>query len=145
MAITTHDKIYLTIDDWGVDYSRDQADSLRDELNAAINFSIELGDKSIIDRVLESGKWSDNIVSDTFDVVNAIWVAKFGTDAYDGFVDPKFVKKWADRLGYSPLLPLDVTAQALLEWAEGADAPINITKAVRRSLEEYESNNSTTE
>ena len=135
-------KLTLTADEWEIrDYDGGVTNTrngvLRDLLNFSMGLSIEYEDKTIIEHIMNDDKWQDWLSSESVDVKNGIWCARFGADSYDGFIDPTYIKKWADKLGYSPLLPLRVTAKALVEWAEGTDAPENLTKAVRRSLGEF--------
>ena len=141
MEVIAVNKLTLTPDEWGLnDYdggvSNIRNEILRDLLNFSMSLSIEYKDKTIIEHVMNDDKWKDWFSNESFDVKNGIWCAKFGADSYEGFIDPTYIKKWADKLGYSPLLPLRVTAKALVEWAEGIDAPNHLTKAVRRGLDE---------
>tara|TARA_R110000823_G_scaffold117229_1_gene240579 strand:+ start:539 stop:994 length:456 start_codon:yes stop_codon:yes gene_type:complete len=132
------DKFMLSSQDWALDtynYNQGEAESAKDELNSALSLSIELEDKSIIDRLMFN-KYKALVLPRTYDIVNAIWVAVFGVDAYKGFIDPTFVAEWGEKVGHPPLLPLDVSAEALADWAEGAGAPVHLVRAVRRGLEQ---------
>jgi len=127
----------LSSKDWAFDSYYNQigeVEQARDELNSALSLSIELEDKSIIDRLM-STKYEKLVLPTTYDIVNAIWVAVFGVAAYKGFIDPTFVAEWGEKVGHPPTLPLDVSAGALADWAEGAGAPDHLVRAVRRGLE----------
>lgn len=107
------------------------------ELNTALNLAIDFEERIFIDKVTTRCSPYMQNPSDVKNIVNAIWVACFGEEAYDGYITPSEVLKWGTRVGMHPLLPLDVTIQPLLEWAEGHDCPDNIVTPVKRSLEKH--------
>lgn len=132
------DKLALTTKEWALDTLMTDYihNDVRDAFNTALALAIELEDKTIVDRVLK-GKYKDFVTGTTEHIVNGIWVAVFGKASYEGHITPAWVTKWGERVGYPPILPLDVSAGLLADWAEGQSAPEHITKAVRRSLEEH--------
>ena len=107
------------------------------ELNTALNLAIDFEERIFIDKVTTRCSPYMKNPSDVKNIVNAIWVAYFGEEAYDGYITPSEVLKWGTRVGMQPLLPLDVTIQPLLEWAEGHDCPDDIVTPVKRSLEKH--------
>ena len=108
------------------------------ELNTALNLAIDFKERIFIDKVVDRCSPYMRNPSDVKNIVNAIWVAYFGEEAYDGYIIPSEVLKWGTRVGMKPLLPLDVTIQPLLEWAEEQDCPDDIVTPVKRSLEIHE-------
>tara|TARA_Y100000310_G_C20558466_1_gene751781 strand:- start:792 stop:1223 length:432 start_codon:yes stop_codon:yes gene_type:complete len=107
-------------------------------LNTALNLAIDFEERMFIDKVTDRYSPYMRNPSDVKNIVNAIWVAYFGEVAYDGYITPSEVLKWGTRVGMKPLLPLDVTVQPLLEWAEKQDCPDDIVTPVKRSLEIHE-------
>ena len=108
------------------------------DLNTALNLAIDFEERVFIDKVVDRYSPYMRNPSDVKNIVNAIWVAHFGEEAYDGFITSSEVLKWGTRVGVKLVLPLDVTVQPLVEWAQGHDCPDDIVTPVRRSLEAHE-------
>ena len=107
------------------------------DLNTALNLALDFEERVFIDKVVDRYSPYMRNPPDVKNIVNAIWVAHFGEEAYNGYITPSEVLKWGTRVGMKPLLPLDVTVQPLLEWAEEHDCSDDIVAPVRRSLEKY--------
>ena len=119
------------------DHTPAQLSTVATELNTALNLALEVEDKAFIDKIVDHRVEYIRNVSEVKNIVNAIWVAHFGDDAYEGYIAPSVVLKWAERTGIDPILSLDVAIQPLLEWVEGRGCPDVIIKPVKRSLEKY--------
>jgi len=107
------------------------------ELNTALNLAVEFEERAFIDKVIERRILYVSNPSEIKSIVNAIWVAHFGVDSYEGYIDPVVVLKWGERTGASLIMSLDVAVQPLVQWAEGKGCPEDIVEPVRRSLEKY--------
>ena len=109
------------------------------ELNTALNIAIEFEDRAFIDKVIERRILYVSNPSEIKSIVNAVWVAHFGVDYYEGYIDPVVVLKWGERTGAALVMSLDIAVQPLVQWAEGKGCPEDIVEPVRRSLEKYAS------
>ena len=109
------------------------------ELNTALNIAIEFEDRAFIDKVIERRILYVSNPSEIKSIVNAVWVAHFGVDSYEGYIDPVVVLKWGERTGAALVMSLDIAVQPLVQWAEGKGCPEDIVEPVRRSLEKYAS------
>ena len=109
------------------------------ELNTALNIAIEFEDRAFIDKVIERRILYVSNPSEVKSIVNAVWVAHFGVDSYEGYIDPVVVLKWGERTGAALVMSLDIAVQPLVQWAEGKGCPEDIVEPVRRSLEKYAS------
>ena len=107
------------------------------EFNTALNLAVEFEERAFIDKVIERRILYVSNPSEIKSIVNAIWVAHFGADSYEGYIDPIVALKWGERTGASPVTSLDIAVQPLLQWAEGKGCPEVIVEPVRRSLEKY--------
>lgn len=143
MVSTKRASINLLQHEWGLseyfpDDPAEPTSGLADivvELNTALNLAVDFKERIFIDKVIDRCSPYMKNPSDVKNIVNAIWVAYFGEEAHDGYIIPSEVLKWGTRVGMKPLLPLDVTVQPLLEWAEEHDCPDDIVTPVKRSLE----------
>ena len=109
------------------------------ELNTALNIAIEFEDRAFIDKVIARRILYVSNPSEIKSIVNAVWVAHFGVDSYEGYIDPVVVLKWGERTGAALVMSLDIAVQPLVQWAEGKGCPEDIVEPVRRSLEKYAS------
>ena len=109
------------------------------EFNTALNLAVEFEERAFIDKVIERRELYISDPSEVKSSINAIWVAHFGVDSYEGYIDPVVVLKWGERTGASLIMSLDVAVQPLVQWAEGKGCPEDIVEPVRRSLEKYAS------
>ena len=109
------------------------------EFNTALNLAVEFEERLFIDKVIERRELYISDPSEVKSIVNAIWVAHFGVDSYEGYIDPVVVLKWGERTGAALISSLDVAVQPLVQWAEGNGCPEAIIEPVRRSLEKYAS------
>lgn len=107
------------------------------DLNMALSLSVEFKERAFIDKVLDRRSRYISNPSEVKSIVNAIWVAHFGEEAYEGYIDPSVVLKWGERTGAESIVSLDVAIQPMLDWAEGNGCPESIVKPVRRSLETH--------
>ena len=109
------------------------------EFNTALNLAVEFEERAFIDKVIDRRVLYVSDPSEVKSIINAIWVAHFGTDSYEGYIDPVVALKWGERTGASPVMSLDIAVQPLVRWAEGKGCPEDIVEPVRRSLEKYAS------
>ena len=107
------------------------------EFNTALNLAVEFEERAFIDKVIERRELYISDPSEVKSSINAIWVAHFGVDSYEGYIDPVVVLKWGERTGASLIMSLDVAVQPLVQWAEGKGCPEDIVEPVKRSLEKY--------
>jgi len=107
------------------------------EFNTALNLAVEFEERIFIDKVIERRELYVSDPPELKNIVNAIWVAHFGVDAYEGYIDPVVVLKWGERTGAALIVSLDIAVQPLVQWAEGKGCPEGIIEPVRRSLEKY--------
>jgi len=107
------------------------------EFNTALNLAVEFEERLFIDKVIERRELYISDPPEVKSIINAIWVAHFGVDSYEGYIDPVVVLKWGERTGAALIMSLDVAVQPLVQWAEGKGCPEDIVEPVRRSLEKY--------
>tara|TARA_Y100000310_G_C20652738_1_gene800345 strand:- start:619 stop:1044 length:426 start_codon:yes stop_codon:yes gene_type:complete len=107
------------------------------EFNTALNLAVEFEERIFIDKVIERRELYISNPSEVKNIINAIWVAHFGEEAYEGYIDPTVVLHWGERTGVEPVMSLDIAVQPLLQWAKDKGCPEVIVEPVRRSLEKY--------
>jgi hypothetical protein len=107
------------------------------EFNTALNLAVEFKERIFIDKVIERRELYISDPPEVKNIVNAIWVAHFGEESYEGYIDPSVVLQWGERTGAKPIMSLDIAVQPLLDWAEGHDCPDDIVTPVKRSLEKH--------